>query len=116
MTMTTYAATRAQRSYFYKLTGEYLPFGCGKGKASKLIAQALAGEWKAAPRKVQVSSYQVLTRETYGPRTWEVLVDYHPKAARFDNEAAAIAHAETIARDGERIEVLSGVRTILNDA
>lgn len=110
-----FRSTPKQWGYFRALTGQSLPSGCSKKEASRLIDLAKRGEWKPKPRNVAVCAYRVVDWEKTGPVTYEVQVDYMPCAPRWDNQAAAIAYAEALLRDGETVDVGRGVRDILVD-
>src|SRR4249919_4260923 len=53
-----FQATSKQQAYFRSLTGEYLPRGTGKSKASAMIKKALAGEITRKPDVVTVYGWR----------------------------------------------------------
>ena len=118
-----YEATKKQLALYRKLTGEWLPRGCGKAKASKLIAEALAGN---GPKPmIKVGRYRVTTTmdscrkdaATYVPPIrWEVSRNYLPvyglPLEATKEEAIAFAQAKF---PGVEIIVSDGIREVFVD-
>lgn len=115
MAYTSFKASPKQFSYYRSLTGQALPYGCTKSKASQLIKQALDGN---APKKrdvVTVYGWQFsglaaecLKEELKGVR-YAVDLNYHQVKGPFKSLAEAEQVARSIFPDAA-IEVSTSIR------
>ena len=117
-----YEATAAQRSYFHSLTGEWLPRGTSKSKASSMIKKAIAGEITRKPDVVRVFGYRLTGTMTQmqeratgiqSPVIYTVEVNRNPGPT-----FKTLAEAETFARaryTEATIEVSDAVRGVYID-
>jgi hypothetical protein len=110
-----FRATSKQFGYFRSITGQSLPAGCSKSKASSLIKQALAG--KIVPQKQLVKVYgwrfsglaaECLKEELKGI-FYAIDCDYRQVAGPYQS----LAQAEAVARNmypTAQIEVSDSIR------
>lgn len=113
--MAYYRATSAQWAYFRKLTGESLPQGCNKDKASRLIKQALAGTYQKKKDKVTAYAWRFTglaaecLKEEHKGIKYAVDKNYRLEKNGFESLEAAEAWARAVFPDAE-IEVSNSVR------
>src|SRR6478609_961961 len=83
-------ASKAQQGFYKSLTGEWLPRGTSKSRASQMIAKAkAAGPAAPKPREISVSGciVQDPCRVDNGRHTFEVYIDYRFVRGGFETEA-----------------------------
>jgi len=112
-----FSATSKQWAYFRSLTGESLPSGCSKNKASALIKKALAGEYVKAKAKVHVHGYRLYSpgHKDHGIVKFEVTKNYLPTAPSFETFEQAAAYAQAHFANEEIVLEPNTVREIYVD-
>lgn len=115
MAYSSFKASPKQFSYFRSLTGESLPSGCSKSKASSLINQALKGTYQKKRDQVTVYAWQFsglaaecLTEQMKQVR-YAIDCNFRQLKTDFDSLASAEAYARAFYPDAA-IEVLTSVR------
>ena len=112
-----WSATSKQWSYFKALTGESLPSGCTKSKASALIKKALAGEYVKTKAKVHVHGYRLYSpgHRDHGVVKFEITKNYLPTSTSFETFSQAEAYAQAHFANEEIILEPNTVREIYVD-
>ena len=98
-----YAATSKQNAYFKSLTGQWLPRGCSKSKASSLIDKAKRGEIVKPKDVVRVGGYRFYQPGSTGHLvvSYAVWVNYRMTAQSFSTIEDALAVARAHHPDAE---------------
>ena len=104
--MASYEATKAQRVFYFKLTGEWPPRGASKSKVSKMIDDAKNGKLPAPKaRKVEVHGYQpyVTMLNGYDVLKFVVSIDYRHQGPSHATYEEALAFAKGLLREGDEL-------------